>query len=225
MLRAIGYARRSKEDTSKTAPLDVQIVAIKKLATSKGLKLVDIETDNGLSGKSLDNRPGAQRVLGLVKDKLIDCVIVYRSDRLCRNTLEALQVKNLFIEKQITYLSVEQGVLSESSADSDFISTLFSALDERERKLVSERIKSKLARMKEQGLRIGGQVRYGQVVKDKEVVEDGAEKALVGRIMQLKSDGLSVRKIAATVNAEGYTTRKRTPFGHNQIHRILQVTA
>ncbi|MGO8880243.1 MAG: hypothetical protein ACLPVO_02085 [Desulfomonilaceae bacterium] len=31
--------------------------------------------------------------------------------------------------------------------------------------------------------------------------------------------------MAATVNAEGYTTRKQTPFGHNQIHRILQATA
>ena len=225
MLRAIGYARRSKEDTSKTAPLDTQITAIKRLAKEKGFKLVDIETDNGLSGKSLDNRPGAQRVLNLVKDKLIDCVIVYRSDRLCRNTLEALQVKNLFIEKKVTYLSVEQGILSESSADSDFISTLFSALDERERKLVSERIKGKLSRMKEKGLRIGGQVRYGQAVKDKQLVENTAEKALVGRIMQLKSAGLSVRKIAATVNAEGFTTRKRTSFGHNQIHRIIKAAA
>lgn len=108
MLRAIGYARRSKEDTNKTAPLDVQIAAIKKMAKDKGYKLVDIETDNGLSAKSLDNRPGAQRVLSLVRDKLIDCVIVYRSDRLCRNTLEALQVKNLFIEKQVTYLSLLQ---------------------------------------------------------------------------------------------------------------------
>jgi site-specific DNA recombinase len=224
MLRAIGYARRSKEDSNKTAPLDVQIAAIKKLAKNKGFKLVDIETDNGLSGKSLDNRPGAQRVLGLIKDKLVDCCIVYRSDRLCRNTLESLQIKNLFIEKQVTYLSVEQGVLSESSADSDFISTLFSALDERERKLVSERIRAKLSRMKEKGLRIGGQVRYGQAVQDKQVVENEAEKALVSRISELKGLGLSVRKIAATVNSEGFTTRKKTPFGHNQIHRILQAT-
>lgn len=126
---------------------------------------------------------------------------------------------------QKAHLSVEQGILSESSADSDFISTLFSALDERERKLVSERIKSKLARMREKGLRIGGQARYGQVVKDKQLIENGAEKALVGRIMQLKANGLSVRKIASQVNSEGYTTRKNTPFGHNQIHRILQATA
>jgi len=224
MLRAIGYARRSKEDTNKTAPLDVQIAAIKKLAKEKGYKLVDIEIDNGLSGKSLVNRPAAQRVLNLIKDKLVDCCIVYRSDRLCRNTLEALQVKNLFVENRVTYLSVEQGVLSESSADSDFISTLFSALDERERKLVSERIRAKLSRMKEKGLRIGGQVRYGQAVKDKQVVDNGVEKALVSRILDLKANGLSVRKIATIVNSEGYTTRKRTPFGHNQIHRILQAT-
>ncbi|MGO8880244.1 MAG: recombinase family protein [Desulfomonilaceae bacterium] len=76
-LRSLIRGFGSKEDTSKTAPLDVQIAAIKKLAKSKGYKLVDIETDNGLSGKSLANRPGAQRVLGLVKDKLIFIALSY----------------------------------------------------------------------------------------------------------------------------------------------------
>ena len=76
--------------------------------------------------------------------------------------------------------------------------------------------------MKEQGQRIGGQVRYGQALKNKQLVDNTAEKALVSRILDLKSLGLSVRKIAVTVNSEGYTTRKQTPFGHNQIHRILQ---
>jgi DNA invertase Pin-like site-specific DNA recombinase len=224
MLRALGYARRSKEDTSKTAPLDVQITAIKRYAKQHGFKLVGIETDNGLSGKDL-NRPGVQQVLKLAENKLIDGVIVYRSDRLVRNSLQAQQVKNLFKEKNVAYHSVEQGILSKGGADADFVSGLFDLLDERERSLVSERIKGKLARMREKGLRIGGQVRYGQAVKDKQLIENEAEKALVGRIMELKANGLSVRKIAATVNAEGYTTRKNTPFGHNQIHRILQATA
>ena len=224
MLRAIGYARRSKEDTSKTAPLDVQITAIKRYAKEHGYKLVGIETDNGISGKDL-NRPGVKQVLNLVENNLIDCVIVYRSDRLVRNSLIAQQVKNLFRDKKVAYCSVEQGILSKSGADADFVSGLFDLLDERERSLVSERIKGKLARMKEQGLRIGGQVRYGHAVKDKQVVDNTAEKALVGRILELKSNGLSVRKIASQVNAEGYTTRKSTPFGHNQIHRILQATA
>ena len=172
----------------------------------------------------ISNRPGVQQVLKLVENKLIDCVIVYRSDRLVRCSLLAQQVKNLFKKNNVGYCSVEQGILSKSGADADFVSGLFDLLDERERALVSERIKGKLARMKEQGLRIGGQVRYGQAVKDKQVVENGAEKALVGRILELKANGLSVRKIAAQVNSEGYTTRKQTPFGHNQIHRILQAT-
>ena len=224
MLRAIGYARRSKEDTSKTAPLDVQITAIKRYAKQHGFKLVGVETDNGLSGKDL-NRPGVKQVLSLVDSKLIDCVIVYRSDRLVRNSLLAQQTKNIFKDKQVAYHSVEQGILSKAGADAEFTSKLFDLLDERERSLVSERIKGKLARMREKGLRIGGQVRYGQAVKDKQLVDNTAEKALVSRIMELKGNGLSVRKIASQVNSEGFTTRKQTPFGHNQIHRILQATA
>ena len=224
MLRVLGYARRSKEDTNKTAPLDVQITSIKRYAKEHGFKLVGIETDNGLSGKDL-NRPGVQQVLKLAENKLIDGVIVYRSDRLVRNSLQAQQVKNLFKEKNVAYHSVEQGILSKGGADADFVSGLFDLLDERERSLVSERIKGKLARMREKGLRIGGQVRYGQAVKDKQLIENEAEKALVSRILELKSFGLSVRKIAATVNSEGFVTRKKTPLGHNQIHRILQASA
>ncbi|MGO8877887.1 MAG: recombinase family protein [Desulfomonilaceae bacterium] len=222
MLRAIGYARKSKEDTDKESPLDYQIAAIKKFAKANGYRLVDIETDNGISAKNLKNRPGAQRVLKLIEDRLIDAVIVYRSDRLCRNTLESLQVKNLFIEKKVAYYSVEQGLLSESNADADFMSTLYSAMDERERKLVSERMKSKLARMKEKGLRIGGQPRYGQKVVNKEIVENTAEKILLKRVLDLRSQGQSIRRIVDIVNSEGFMTRKQTPFGRNQIHRILK---
>ena len=224
MLRAIGYARRSKEDNDKAAPLDTQIAAIKRYAREHGYKLVGIETDNGLSGKDL-NRPGVNQVLSLVEGKLIDAVVVYRSDRLVRNSLLAQQVKQTFRDKQVAYHSVEQGILSKGGADADFVSGLFDLLDERERKLVSERIRAKLSRMKEKGLRIGGQVRYGQAVKDKALVENAPEKALVGRILELKANGLSVRKIASQVNMEGYKTRKRTPFGHNQIHRIIQAAA
>ncbi len=86
--------------------------------------------------------------------------------------------------------------------------------------MVSERIKSKLARMKEWGLRIGGQVRYGQAVKDKEVVENGAEKALVGRIMQLKmtvylSERLpprSMQRVTQPENKPHSVTTKFTGF-------------
>jgi hypothetical protein len=43
--------------------------------------------------------------------------------------------------------------------------------------------------MKEKGLRIGGQVRYGQAVVKKEVVENPAETALVKRIHELRTKG------------------------------------
>ena len=222
MLRAVGYARKSKEDTDKESPLDYQIAAIRKFAKDHGYKLVDVETDNGISAKNLKNRPGAQRVLNLIQDRLIDAVIVYRSDRLCRNTLESLQVKNLFVEKNVAYYSVEQGLLSESNADADFMSTLYSAMDERERKLVSERIKSKLARMREKGLRIGGQPKYGHKVVNKEIVDNDTEMDLLKRILELRSQGQSIRRIADTLNGEGFSTRKQTSFRHNQIHRILK---
>ena len=51
----------------------------------------DIYADRGISGKSM-NRPDLQRMLKDAKEGNIDCVMVYKTNRLARNTSDLLKI-------------------------------------------------------------------------------------------------------------------------------------
>ncbi len=109
-MRALGYARISKDEEGSVS-LDYQLAEIKKLAKAQGLKLVDIEGDNGISGKSIKNQPAIQRVLQSVEMAVIDAVIVFKSDRVSRDGLETIQIEKLMRARNVAYLAATEGNL------------------------------------------------------------------------------------------------------------------
>ena len=72
-MEAIGYARISKSEKNSVS-IEFQISEITKLARSNGYNLIDIHIDDGISGKSIKNRPGVQRVLEAVSNRSVDAV-------------------------------------------------------------------------------------------------------------------------------------------------------
>lgn len=212
---AIGYARLSKK-SEKSVSIEYQTDAIRKLADAQGYQLVAIEVDNGISGKNFDARPAAQRILDAVTMDKVDAVIVYRSDRFSRQGIEGLMARRLFDEHGVQYLSVTEGLLKY-----DIMGFVQEGMSREERIKISERTKDALAKKKTKGERIGCQLPYGQKVIKSEVVDVPAEKAIISRIKELRKDGLSTYKVTAAINAEGYATRKNTPFSRTQIVRIL----
>jgi len=163
-MRAIGYTRIS-EDDERSVSLDYQEAAVREYAECQGIEFVRIETDNGISGKSIKNRPAVQRVLQAVDAREIDCVIVYRSDRMSRDGLESLQIERIMRSRGVEYFSVTEGLLTGDEVDGEFLSYIRAGLNQRERKLISLRTKAALQRKKAKGERLG-RPRYGWTVKD-----------------------------------------------------------
>ena len=93
MKRAVGYIRVSTEEQSREGiSLEMQAAKIRAYAELNDLELVDTVEDAGISGKSIKARPGIQAVLKMVEARKIDAVIVYKLDRLARNTIECLNM-------------------------------------------------------------------------------------------------------------------------------------
>jgi site-specific DNA recombinase len=223
-MRALGYGRISKDEENSIS-LDYQVAEIKKLAKAHGYKLIDIETDNGISGKSIKNRPAVQRVLQAVDQGVIDAVIVFKSDRMSRDGLETIQVEKLMRARNVAYLSATEGDLLGNGVDDEFMSFIRAGLNQRERKLISLRTKAALDHKREKGERIGGQLRYGFKVVNGEVIEDPQEQAAIARIKALHGKGYSTREVVKALELEGITTRKGSNFGQTQICRILKAAA
>ena len=63
--------------------------------------------DGGFSGASLD-RPALRKLLADVEARRIDCVVVYKVDRLSRSLLDFARLIELFDRRGVSFVSVTQ---------------------------------------------------------------------------------------------------------------------
>ena len=96
--KAVGYVRVSTDEQAREGvSIDVQKERIAAYATAKGLDLIEVFTDEGLSGKNL-KRAGLQDLLDMCRDRQVQHVIVWKLDRLTRRTKHLLTlVEDVFL--------------------------------------------------------------------------------------------------------------------------------
>lgn len=220
-MKALGYTRISKDEEGSIS-LDYQRAEIVKYCRREGLTLLRIETDNGISGKSIKARPAVQRVLQTVDNQEVDCVIVFKSDRISRDGIESLQIEKLFLRRGVKLLSLSEGDLTSDSVDDEFMRFIRAGLNQRERQLIGFRTRQALQRKKEKGERIGGRPAYGWRVVAGQLVPDPLEQATIARTKALQTKGFSTREIVKALETERLYTRQGTPFQKTQVIRILR---
>ncbi len=225
MKAAVGYIRVSTQEQAQTGvSLEVQISKIKAYCQLNDLILVGIYGDPGISGKSIKARPGVQAVLSMVKAKRISAVVVYKLDRLGRNTIETLEIAKKMDKAGVALHSITEK-LDTQSALGRFFFTMTASLAEMERALIAERTTSALALKRSKGEKTGGSCPYGYRSVDGKLVPDTTEQRLIKRIKTLRAKGHSYQRIADTLAEKNVFTRKGTKFQATQVSRILKRAA
>lgn len=186
-MRAVGYIRLSKRNEQGVS-LDAQREAITKAATDRGLELVEIVEDDGLSGRSL-RRPGVQRALELMGEA--DVLLVARLDRLSRCVRDFASILHSAQRGRWDVVALDMGV-DTSTPQGRFFSQILMSVAEFERELIGERTKAALAYAKRNGTTLG---RPSSLAAET-VERIGAERA----------EGHSYARIAEGLNADGVTT-------------------
>ena len=112
-VRCAIYTRKSHEEglDQEFNSLDAQRQAAESYIKSQvheGWKaLPDRYDDGGISGGTLD-RPALNQLMEDIRDGNIDCVVVYKVDRLSRSLLDFAKLIDLFDECDVTFVSVTQ---------------------------------------------------------------------------------------------------------------------
>jgi DNA invertase Pin-like site-specific DNA recombinase len=99
-----------------------------------------------------DDRPGLASLLEYVREG--DTVVVWKLDRLGRNTLHILESVKILTERGVTLVSTSDGIDSSTAAGRMMIGVLGS-LAEYERELIKERTALKLAASRANGTKLG----------------------------------------------------------------------
>lgn len=212
-----GYARvstgRQAEDGES---LGVQERMITGYAMQQGLPLGPVFVEAGVSGSTpMASRPEGSKLLQLLKPG--DAVIAAKLDRMFRSALDALGALEDFQRRGVSLHFVDLGGDVVDNGLSKLVFTILSAVAEAERDKIRERIADVKADQQRRGRYLGGDRPFGyEVGADGELVEVEAEQAAIRRMRDLRSGGLSLRKIAAEVEGLGFN------LSHVGVGRVLE---
>ena len=219
----VGYCRVSTEEQAREGvSLAVQRERITAYAQAKGLELVEVISDEGLSGKDL-RRPGLRDLLERCDRGEVGHVIVWKLDRLTRCTRHLLSlVEDVFLAKQIELHSVSES-LDTSTPHGRFVLTLFGGLAQMERELIAERTRSALAFKRQQGQPTSHPpLGFRPNGRRERMIPVPEELEAVREILERWRRGQSYRAIAAQLNAEGARTKRGGRWYHSTVAKVVQ---
>ena len=139
--------------------------------------------DGGFTGANMD-RPQLRRLLDDIENGRVDCVVVYKVDRLSRSLLDFSRIMETFERKTVSFVSVTQAFNTASSMGRLILNVLLS-FAQFEREMISERTRDKIAAARRKGKWSGGMPVLGYNVVETKLVVDPQEAERVREIFAL----------------------------------------
>ena len=226
--KAVLYIRVSTEEqAAEGVSLAAQEAALRAYCTMRGLTVVELVTDGGISaGKPLSTRPGGARVLTMAAKKQVHAVVAWKLDRLFRDAGDCLEVTREWDRSGVALHLVDLGgqAIDTASAMGRFFLTVLAGAAEMERNLVRERTSAALQHKAARGEFTGGLVRYGYGLADNgvDLVPVPAEQKVIDEVRKLRAAGLSLRMIAGELARRGFKSRAGRGFGAKQIRQMVR---
>ncbi len=110
MPKKIGiYIRVStQEQVQEGYSIEAQTDRLSNYCKAKDWNIYHIYTDGGFSGSNM-NRPAMQKLIDDIKNHRIDCVLVYKLDRLSRSQKDTLfLIEDLFLRNNVEFVSMNE---------------------------------------------------------------------------------------------------------------------
>jgi len=216
-IRCAIYTRKSSEEglDQEFNSLDAQREAGEAyIASQKNEGWVcstDRYDDGGFSGGSME-RPALARLLQDVEAGKIDCVVVYKVDRLSRSLLDFARIMEAFDRKGVSFVSVTQQFNTTSSMGRLTLNILLS-FAQFEREIIGERIRDKIAAQKRRGKWAGGVPVLGYDVDrsngSPRLVVNPREAGRVRDIFALYLYLGSLQRVVTDLTRRGWTNKRR----------------
>lgn len=216
------YRVSTKKQGDSGLGLESQQATVEAFAKQTGAIIIGMYTEVE-SGKRSD-RPQLARALAHARRSKATLVVA-KLDRLSRNVafLSAL------MESKVPFVACDNPHANKLTLH------ILVAMAEHEAEMISKRTKEALQSYKARGGLLGGQLEHCRNLTQEarvkgarrsgEVVALKAHEAytdLLPMLGEMKADGLSLREIAAKLNADGHTTRRGRPWNPVQVSRVLE---
>ena len=214
-VKAVGYCRVStKEQVDDGTSLERQHHLIREHCSSQNLRLLEILTDEGVSGGTgIRSRPGGQRLVDRVDGGFVDCIVTTSLDRLSRSLTDCMQEVEGWKTKGVSLHCLDLDLdLSTASGWATFAIRM--TLADFERRLIGERVKAVMDALRADGVplgsppygwdRPGARDEHGRLVWE----PDPAELRALAQMCGWREDGWTLQQIADQLLADDVPTKR-----------------
>ncbi len=193
--------------------------------------LPDHYDDGGFSGANMD-RPALKRLVADVDAGKVDCIIVYKIDRLSRSLLDFARMVEVLDRHRVFLVSISQQ-FNTSTPMGRMFRNLLMTFAEFERETIAERVRDKMGAARRKGKWIGGIPILGYDVHPTEsrLLVNPTEAPRVRTIFELYLEKESLTDTVRELHRRGWATkswttkkgriRKGAPFNKTKLHRLL----
>jgi site-specific DNA recombinase len=187
--------------------------------------------DGGFTGGNME-RPALKRLLSDIEDGKVDCIVVYKVDRLSRNLIDFSKIVEVFERHCVSFVSVTQQFNTSTSMGRLMLNVLLS-FAQFEREIISERTRDKIAATRRKGKWTGGMPMLGYDVDARggRLIVNEEEAVKVREIFEVYLDRQSLIETAKELDRRGWTTkswitkkgheRGGRPWGKNSLFNLL----
>ena len=208
------YCRLSRDDELQGDSNSIvnQKNILSKYAKENGFKNLKYFVDDGFSGTNF-NRPSWNDLIALVEENKVDAIIVKDMSRLGRDYLKVgFYTEVMFVEKNIRFIAINNGIDSANQTDSDFTPFL-NIINEWYAKDTSKKIRAVMKAKGESGKHLTTRPPFGYMKspddKTKWIVDDEAAQ-IIKKIFALCLEGYGTSQIARILKDE----KILTPFSY-----------
>ncbi len=206
------YVRVSTEQQAKEGySIEAQKSNLVEFIKEQEWKLYDIYSDEGISGKNIEDRSEVKRLIQDIKNKLIDVVVLYKFDRLTRDMSDTEEFIKLIRNHDIQVYTLSGGVIDVSSASGRFMVRINGAVAQLEREQTIERIKIAFKEKVREGYSLCSSITsYGYNRKKGEKIQtvNKKEALIVKKIFKWFIEGYNMLDISNTLNSLNIATKQ-----------------
>jgi site-specific DNA recombinase len=231
------YTRKSTEEglQQEFNSLDAQREAAEAFVRSQAGEgwtlLPERYDDGGFTGGNMD-RPALRRLLTDIEAGKVDCVVVYKVDRLSRSLLDFARMMETFERHGVSFSAVSQQFNTTHSMGRLTLNILLS-FAQFEREIIAERTRDKIAATRRKGKWSGGQPILGYDVDPGRLrlVVNEDEAACVRQIFALYLQHESLLPVVRELDRRGWRNKRWTTkagqerggrdFTKTALHRLL----
>lgn len=233
--RVVVYPRVSSDIQRDLETIEVQREKLQRWLANEGITKFDWIEDNGLSGETIDGRPGFSKIMALAKARAFDLLVVTTSDRLTRSSdeMERARISKTLREGGVRIAILNEGnIVNLANPTQNLFFSINTAFSSHDKQAIVRKLTEGRESQFKRGGRYAGNEPYGYVWvpgsqrRVGEYVVDEEQAAIIRLMAKMTLEGKTLMQVVTALNDAGKPFRKvqknqSGKWTHTSARRVL----